>query len=421
MTNQDIQFDVAVIGGGPAGLMAAIRAAEKGARVAIVERNDNFGRKLLMSGGGRCNLTQAEFVDQQLVKKYGRNGKFLFSALAKFGPKRLVGFFEAKGLKTKIEKNGRVFPVTDRAHDVLEILKNILKENNVTLLTETRVDEIVCEGNQISKLILKKGELTAHRYILATGGKSYPASGSTGNGYKWAAEMGHKIIEPKPVLVPIKTVEAWVQDVQGLSLSDVVLSLWQQNKKVYEDRGEMLFAHFGITGPLVLNSSRKVSELLHGGEVKLKIDLKPNLTIEQLDAVIQKDFEKNASKRLSNCLVSLLAPRMLELVFALSQVNTKEYASRINRNDRKKIIKTIKELELNVSELFGFDRAMVTSGGVSIREVDSKTMQSKLIENLYFAGEILDLDGPTGGYNLQLCWSTGYVAGEAASDSLTFA
>lgn len=415
MTNQDIQFDVAVIGGGAAGMMAAIRAAEKGARVAIVERNDDFGRKLLMAGGGRCNLTQAEFNDAELVKRYGRNGKFLFSAFAAFGPKRVIGFFEARGLKTKVEKNGRVFPVTDRGRDVLEVLKSILKENNVNLLTESRVDAIECEDGKITKLVLKKGEITAHKYILCTGGKSYPASGSTGQGYAWAEQLGHKVIEPKAVLVPLKTREAWVENVQGVSLTDVDLSVWANGKKMASQNGDMLFAHFGLTGPLVLNLSSRIKELFDQGEVKVKIDLKPHLTLEQLDAVAQKDFEKNAAKRLSNCLVSLVSPKLLELIFELSGVNVKEYASRVNREDRKKIVNLIKGLELNVDELFGFDRAMVTSGGVSIKEIDSKTMRSKLIDNLYFAGEVIDVDGPTGGYNLQMCWSTGYVAGENAA------
>lgn len=415
MDERDLQFDVAVIGGGPAGLMAAVRAAEKGARVAVVERNDDFGRKLLMAGGGRCNLTQAEFDDRELAAKYGRNGKFLFSAFAKFGPKRVIGFFEARGVKTKTEKNGRVFPVTDRGRDVLEALKKILKENNVNLLTESRVDGIECEGNRISKLILKKGEVTAHNYILATGGKSYPASGSTGQGYAWAEELGHKIVEPKPVLVPVMVREEWVKDVQGVSLSDVTLSLWQHGKKVSEGNGEMLFAHFGLTGPMVLNMSRKIAGLMPEGEVKIKIDLKPHLAPEQLDAVVVKDFEKNAAKRLGNCLESLLSPKLLEVVFNISGVNTKEYASRISREDRKKIVNIIKGMEFTVDGLFGFDRAMVTSGGVSIKEIDPKTMRSKLIENLYFAGEIIDVDGPTGGYNLQMCWSTGYAAGEAAA------
>lgn len=417
MNMQDIQFDVAVIGGGAAGLMAAIRAAEKGVRVALVERNDDFGRKLLMAGGGRCNLTQAEFDDKELVKKYGRNGKFLFSAFSVFGPQRLIGFFEARGVKTKVEKNGRVFPVTDRGRDVLEALKAVLKENNVTLLTESRVDAIETENGRITKLVLKKGEVTAHNYIIATGGKSYPASGSTGQGFEWAKQLGHKVTEPKPVLVPIRTRENWVEFMQGVSLTDVSMSVWQNNKKIVSDRGEMLFAHFGITGPLVLNLSRKISELFAQGEVKVKIDLKPNLTLEQLDEIVIRDFEKNAAKRLGNCLVSLVSPRMLALILDLSGVNMKEFASRVSKEDRKKIVKLIKSLELNVEELFGFDRAMVTSGGVSIKEIDPKTMKSRLIENLYFAGEVIDVDGPTGGYNLQMCWSTGYVAGDAAAST----
>lgn len=413
MYDNDIQFDVVVIGGGPAGMMAAVCAAKKGARVAIVEKNDRFGIKLLMTGNGRCNLTQDETNIAELVKKYGKNGRFLFSALSSFGPQRLRDFFVRIGVPTKAEKDGRVFPISDQGKDVLSALENILKENNVNIFRESSVTGFEREGDVITKVLLKKGEITASNFIIATGGKSYPGTGCSGQGYDWAKSFGHTIIEPQPALVPIETKEKY-EELQGVSVHNCQISVWQGGKKQVAENGDIMFAHFGLSGPLTLNISRKVREILDKGEVVLKIDLKPYLSFEQLDDIVRAELEKNAAKKFGNCFTDLFSPKLLEFLLIKSNIDLDKHAAKISRQERHSFVKLCKELEVTVENLFGFERAMVTTGGISTKEIDSKTMCSKIISNLYFAGEIIDVDGPTGGYNLQICWSTGYAAGNAA-------
>ena len=259
--------------------------------------------------------------------------------------------------------------------------------------------------------------MSADIYILATGGKSYPQTGSSGQGYDWAEKLGHTIVEPQPCLVPIKVKEAWIEKAQGISAHSVELAVYLNNKKVAQGAGDIMFAHWGLSGPLALNISRDVSGILEDGIVSLKLDLKPELTFSQVDEIIRKDFENNASKNVANCLKDFASPKLLELLFSLSQMDMQKHAGNISKESRQKLSKLFKTIDLTVDELFGFEKAMVTSGGIATKEIDSKTMQSKLIENLYFAGEIIDVDGPTGGYNLQICWSTGYVAGDNAANS----
>lgn len=415
MQNKDVQFDVAVIGAGPSGMIAAIIAAQRGARVALIEKNDRAGIKLLMAGNGRCNLTQAEFDPMELTKKYGKNGKFLFGAFQKFGPKTLMEFFASRGIKTKIEKDKRVFPISDQGKDVLEVLLQMLKENGVTFFYKSSVIGFETENNKIIKIITKKKEIIAKRYILAVGGKSYPHTGSAGDGYVWAHKMGHTIKKPRAVLVPIKTIEQWGEKLQGVRVGSVEISAIQNDKKHNSYQGDMLFTHFGISGPAVLNLSCYIEKILEKGEVKLNIDLKPYLSFEQLDEILRKDFEKNASKKLVNCLGDLFSPKLLNFLFLQSGLDMEKHCGKFSKQERQKLVRLFKNLEMTVLELFGFEKAMVTSGGVSIKEIDSKNMQSKIIENLYFAGEIIDMHGPTGGYNLQLCWSTGFLAGKSAA------
>ena len=411
------QFDVAVIGAGPAGMMAAIRAAQKGARVALIEKKEEPGKKLLMAGNGRCNITQAEDDIVELSKKYGRNGKFLLTAFSAMRPSAVQEFFENHGVKTKVEKNGKVFPVSDKGADVLGALIRVMKENGITFLYKAHVVDFIVDGREITKIKLKKRELFPKKVIIATGGKSYPATGSMGDGYEWAAKMGHKIIEPKAVLVPIKTREDWAGELQGVSVSNVTMNIFQNNKKQFSDNGDLMFAHFGLSGPLALNMSREIAKINdeNSGDIKIVIDLKPYLSHEQLDEIVRKDFERNGNTKLANCLVDTFSPKLLDFLLRYSGLDLEKHAAKISKQERKQLVNLFKNVEMNLDSLFGFEKAMVTSGGVSIREIDSKTMQSKIVDNLYFAGEIIDVDGPTGGYNLQICWSTGFVAGENAA------
>jgi len=408
------QFDVLVIGGGAAGLMAAGRAAHRGARVALVEKNNRYGIKLLMTGNGRCNVTQDKDNAVELSKAY-KNGRFLLNAFKTFGPNKLREFLKKQGVETKVEKNGRVFPTSDQGKDVLDALYQYCRDNMVTFFNTEEVVDIIAGGNKIEKVVTKKKEISAISYVLATGGKSYPATGSRGQGYAWAEKLGHKIVEPQPALVPIKVQEEWIEDLQGISAHNVGLTVFQNNKKIAHDTGDSMFAHFGLSGPLALNMSREIAKVITDGEVKIVLDLKPELSFEKLDEIVRHDFEKNKTKQLINCLHDIVSPKILELIFKLSGLDLKKHAANISKTDRQKLVKMFKGLELTVEDLFGFEKAMVTSGGVSTREIDSQTMRSKLIENLFFAGEIIDVDGPTGGYNLQICWSTGYVAGENAA------
>ena len=409
-------FDVAVIGGGPAGMMAAARAGETGKKVVLLEKNAGLGRKLLLTGKGRSNLTRAEFNPRELLEKYGREGDFLLYALSVFGVKETIEFFEKRGLKIKIERGKRIFPQSDKAGDVLNTLINYLKNNKVEIMAGSEVEEILKEKNRISKIILKDGrEISAKNYIIATGGKSYAATGSVGHGYKWAEKLGHKISKIRPALVPLKIKENWPKSAQGLSLKNVKLIVFKNNKKKESRFGELLFTHFGISGPIVLDLSKEIGKLLEKGGVKLVLDLKPALDFKILDKRLQSDFSKYSQKLFKNSLPDLLPQKLIPVVIGLSGINPSKKVNEITREERHKLARLLKGLEMTVSSLLGFETAIVTSGGVSLKEIDSKTMKSKLVENLFFAGEIIDLDGPTGGYNLQLCWSTGYLAGKSAA------
>lgn len=422
MKNNQEKFDVAVIGGGPAGMMAAGRAAERGARVVLLEKNESLGKKLLITGKGRCNLTRDEVDLKEMIRQFGKNGKFLFSSLSEFGPREVMKFFEDRKLPVKVERGGRVFPVSNKSYDALRVMEEYLKKNKVKIMFGSEIVGFDSDGKKIKCVKLKheKGALgrkivTAEKFILCTGGKSYPLTGSTGDGYQWAKDLGHTIITPAPALVPIKTKEVWAGEMQGLSLKNVEISLIQ-NGKVQDSRfGEMLFTHFGLSGPIVLDISKKAGELMAKGEVLVSIDLKPALSVEQLDTRIQRDFGRNGKKDFVNYLPELLPQKMIATIISLSGIDPRKKINVVTGADRKKLVALLKDLRLTANGTTGFSQAVVTSGGVNLKEVDSKTMKSRIVDNLFFAGEILDVDGPTGGYNLQICWSTGYAAGTYAA------
>ena len=408
-------FDVIVIGGGPAGIMAAGRAGELGAKVALLEKNQKLGKKLLLTGKGRCNITHAELNVRKFVKAFGKKGNFLFSPFSLFGIKDTIEFFEKRGLKLKTERGQRIFPKSDRAQDVLSVLMDYLKQSNVNLITNAKVTRLQKKGNKILKAILKNKEIVADKYIIATGGKTYPETGSTGNGLLWAEKLGHTVSELSPALTPLIMKDKWIKHVQGLSLKNVRITVLQNNKKVDTRLGEVLFTHFGLSGPIILEMSSKIGDLLKKGEVKLSLDLKPGLDFSKLDNRIQRDFQKYSNKLFRNSLNDLLPQKMVPLIVKLSEINPNKKVNAINRSERQKLVKIFKNIEMTVGKLSGFKKAIITKGGISLKEIDSKTMKSKLIDNLFFAGEILDLDGPSGGYNLQVCWTTGYLAGQSSA------
>jgi len=411
-----LRADVAVIGGGPAGIMAAARAGELGAKVLLIEKNKELGRKLLLTGKGRCNFTHAEFDNSSFVKNFGKAGNFLLPSLFNFGAKDIINFFEKKGVKAKIERGKRVFPESDSAKNVLDSLIHYLSENNVNIAAETSVIGFKKERNRIQKLITKKEDIFAKNFIICTGGKSYPETGSTGDGYSFCEKLGHKIITPEPGLVPIRIKEKWVKDLQGLSLKNVKINIFQNGKKQGDRFGEMLFTHFGISGPIVLDISKKAGELLKNGEVLVSLDLKPALDFSVLDQRIQRDFKKYNNKIFKNSLDDLLPKKLISQIIELSGINPKKTVNIISKEERKKLVNIFKNLKMTADSLIGFDQAIITTGGIDLKEIDRKTMKSKLIDNLFFAGEIINLHGPTGGYNLQLCWSTGRLAGEKSTD-----
>jgi len=408
-------FDTIIIGGGPAGMMACIFASEKGARVLLIEKNKDLGKKLLLTGKRRCNLTNAEYDNKEFVKKIGKGAGFLLSGLSFFGPRETIDFFEKRGLKTKTERGKRVFPESDRACDVLNLLSGCLKKNSVKVLLNTEVKGFQRGPSKITGVLTKKGQVfLAKNYILCSGGKSYPATGSSGDGFLWAKETGHNIIKPRPALVPLKIKESWIRELQGLSLKNIELSVYQGGKRKEKRFGELLFTHFGISGPIVLDMSKKIGALHDLGLVHLVLDLKPVLNFSMLDKRIQRDFKKYQNKVFKNSLKDLLPRKMIPCVIGLSGINAEERVSNIKREERHVLVRVLKGMKMTLSNVLGFEEAIITKGGVSLGDIDSKTMRSKMVDNLFFAGEIIDLDGPTGGYNLQICWTTGYVAGRSA-------
>ena len=411
-----MKYDVVVIGGGPAGMMSAGRAGELGSRVFLVEKNRNLGTKLLITGKGRCNVTNKTDDLKEMTNKFGKNGKFLFSSFYKFGINDVIEFFESRGVKTKIERGNRVFPVSDRSKDILDALINYLKKSQVKIRTNAQVKEIIKKEKKIEKIILTSGEeIFADRFVICTGGRSYPGTGSSGDGYQWLANLGHTITNLSPSLVPIIIEEKIVKELEGLSLKNVEISIYKNNKKIDSRFGEAIFTADGMSGPVVLDMSREIGKE-SPEKMIVRIDFKPALDFGKLDQRIQRDFQEGNNKLFKNVLNKLLPQKLIPIIIKLSGIDSEKKVNLVTREERKKLLHLIKEFDLKLKGLTGYDKAIITAGGVDLSEIDPGTMRSRLINNLYFAGEILDLDGPTGGYNLQVCWSTGYTAGESVAN-----
>lgn len=417
MIDKPSKYDILVIGGGPAGMMAAIAAAQAGASVRLLEGNSELGIKLMMTGKGRCNITNAEKDRRKFLELFGKNGKFLYTAFGEFGPDEIVKFFEMRGVATKIERGGRIFPVSDKAGDVRQALLDEMRRLKVDVIKGVRVTGLDMEGGKISRAMIDgKSDIGFRNIILATGGLSYPGSGSRGDGLRWAERAGHSIALPRPALTPILVKENWTGELEGLSLKNVEVSVYQDGKKQDSRFGEALFTDRGMSGPVILDLSKKVGELLKGGAVKLIIDFKPALEFTELDKRVQEDFGENQNRWFKNSLDELLPQKLIPVIIRLAGIDPEKKVNLVTKEERKRLVHLLKGLELEVEGLLGFDKAVVTSGGVNLREIDPRTMRSRLIDNLYFAGEVLDLDAPTGGYNLQCAWSTGHLAGKSAAE-----
>lgn len=409
-------YDVIVIGGGPAGIMAAGRAAELGARVVLLEKNSRLGTKLLITGHGRCNLTNA-INNQELVKRLGVNGKFLIPALKLFGPDKVMGFFEARGLKLKTENNNRVFPQSDKSTDVLKVLEKYLRDGKVEVKFNSEVVKFISKDKLLVKVVLDNGEeIIAKNFIFATGGKSYPVLGATGDGYKWAKKLGHTITDLHPALSPIVVNEAWIKKLEGAPLHDAELVLLDGQKVIGRSLGNGIVTANGLSGPVAHDLSKLISIAQKANKkLSLQINFFPGLDMDQH---LQGVFNEHGKLMLKTVLAKLLTPKILPIILELAGIDPELHVSSLAKLERLRLVSLLTKLSFEVRGVVGYDKAIVTAGGIDLTEFDNKTMKSKLIDNLYFAGEVLDLDGPSGGYNLQISWATGFAAGEATGQSL---
>ncbi|MFZ5946321.1 MAG: NAD(P)/FAD-dependent oxidoreductase [Bacillota bacterium] len=413
------QVRVIVVGGGAAGMMAAGRAAQKNGQVILLEKNKMLGKKILISGKGRCNITNNTDIDG-LLNNFPGNSRFLRGPFHTFSNIDLMNFFENYGVKLKVERGGRVFPESDDSANVIKALERYMQEGNVDIQTQANVREVYVQEGGSFKVALENGKVyISDKLIITTGGLSYPKTGSTGDGQKWAKKLGHSIVPMRPSLVPLVTKENWIQELQGLSLKNVKVEIaTKEKKKLAEDFGEMLFTHFGVSGPIILTVSRAVVD--HFQQKKeplfLHLDLKPALTEKQLDARLQRDIQQFTNKQLKNSLGQLLPSKLIPVIIKRANIEAEKVMHQITKEERKELVSLLKDFTLTIEGARPVEEAIVTAGGIDVKEINPKTMESKLIPNLFFAGEVLDIDGYTGGFNLQAAFSTGYLAGQAAAD-----
>ncbi len=402
---------VVVIGGGPAGMMAAGVAAQKGYKVILLEKKDRVGRKLFITGKGRCNVTN-DTDEEGLIANTPGNPYFLYSAYYGFNAQSTMNFFNELGVKLKVERGNRVFPVSDKSGDIVRALEGFIKKNGVELRLDTRADSIIASDGQVTGVKAKGRVISCDRVIIATGGLSYSVTGSDGDGFRFAKNVGHRVTKLYPSLVPLKTKEKWVQELMGLSLKNVSLTVKIDGNKTYSDFGEMLFTHYGISGPLVLTASRYVTDKTDKN-IQAYIDLKPALSEKELDARLLRDFNKYANKDFKNALDDLLPLKLIPVIIKLSGIDENKKVNSITKEERQQLLKLLKGLRLTVTGTAGYNEAVVTAGGINVDEIDPSTMESKLVKGLYFAGEVIDVDAFTGGFNLQIAFATGHLAGSS--------
>lgn len=414
-------WDVAVIGGGPAGMMAAGTAAARGAKVILIEKNTSLGKKLLITGGGRCNVTNAEPDLKKLLARFKRGGKFLPSPFSQFDNASALAFFNERGMPTKVEAEQRAFPVSDDAHSVWDVLVRYMKDGGVTMLSNAPVLNVIAKSGHIDAVILKnKRQIRAKRFVFAMGGLSHPETGSTGDGFKFLRELGHTVSDTNAALVPLALHDTPLKRAAGVALKSAKITAYQTGAKQAEREGKMLFTHVGLSGPAVLNMSRDIGELLKYGEVVLEIDLLPEDGPEKVNSKLQEMLRGDSSnKMLKNVLTTLIPPGLVSPILEIASIDGETVCHSVTRTQRLTLAHLLKHVRVSVKSLLGLEKAIITSGGVALDEIDWKTMRSLKYDNLYIAGDLLDIDRPSGGYSLQLCWTTGFVAGNStAEDSL---
>lgn len=396
-------------------MMAAGRAAERGKRVLLLEKNKNLGEKLKITGNGRSNITNAEENERLFLSHYGKAEKFLYSSFSQFGVADTLAFFEARGVPLVVEAEKRVFPKSGKATDILEALLKYMKSGKVEIRARAEVNQIIGANGQIEKIIVDNKELRASSYILATGGKSHPETGSTGDGFIWLKNLGHQVEDPTPTVVPLRVSDTWIKKLAGVSFPLVKITFFVDNKKQLALKGKILFTHFGLSGPLILNAAGKVAEMLREGRVTAEIDVYPATDLGALDKMITKIFDANKNKLLKNIFKTIAPDGANEAILSLpGNINPETKVHSVTKEERKQLVHLLKALPVNIRGLMGYDRAVVSDGGLAPREIDGKTMRSRLYSNFYITGDLLQVNRQSGGYSLQLCWTTGYVAGSEA-------